>query len=412
MQHLEVSQFLGMLVAMLVAAKVFGALAKAVGQPAVLGELFGGILLGTSVLGWVDPKVETIHMLSELGVIVLLFAIGLETDLKMLLKVGATSAVVAVVGVTLPFILGYLACRMLGKTEVVSIMAGATLTATSVGITARVLSDLGKLRAPEGQVILGAAVIDDILGLVILAVVSGITGGGEVSAGGILATAGTAFGFLAVTLVLGTLLVPAFFGVCERASKRFDLPGTPAILALILALGLAWMAERSGSALIVGAFAAGLLVAVSPQAHEIEKGINALGHLFVPLFFVTVGASVDVASLDPTKPESRGALLIGLVLIVTGVIGKWFAGFAPFWFKGNKKMVGAGMIPRGEVGLIFAQKGLEQGVFDTGVFGGVTLMVMVTTMIAPPLLKYLVTASNVGESPEPEGAIEDLVNDA
>jgi len=412
MEHLEVSQFLGMLVVMLAAAKICGALAQAIGQPAVLGELFAGVVLGASVLGWVDPKIETIHMLSELGVIVLLFAIGLETDLKMLLKVGTTSAVVAMVGVALPFFLGYVACRMLGKTEIVSIMAGATLTATSVGITARVLSDLGKLRAPEGQVILGAAVIDDILGLVILAVVIGLTEGGELSVRGILTTTATAFGFLAVTLLLGTLIVPRLFTGASRIAKRFDFPATPSILALILALGLAWLAEKSGSALIVGAFAAGLLVAVCPQVHEIEKGITSLGQLFVPLFFVAVGASVDLASLDPTKPESGGALLIGLVLIITGVIGKGVAGFAPFWFKGNKKIVGAGMIPRGEVGLIFAQKGLEQGVFDIGMFGGVTLMVMVTTMIAPPLLKYL-AAEYVGEgAPDGDGALDELVNEA
>jgi Kef-type K+ transport system membrane component KefB len=297
---------------------------------------------------------------------------------------------------------------MLGRSEIVSVMAGATLTATSVGITARVLSDLGKLRGPEGQVILGAAVIDDILGLVILAVVIGLTDGGEISMRGIALTASKAFGFLAVTLLLGHLIVPRFFSL----TSRIALPGTPPIMALILALGLAGLAERSGSALIVGAFAAGLLVAASPQSHEIEEGIKALGHFFVPLFFVGVGATVDLSSIDPTRPESRPALIVGLVLIVAGVVGKWVAGFAPFWFQGNKKIVGVGMIPRGEVGLIFAQKGLHEGVFDAGMFGGVTLMVMVTTMIAPPLLKYLASDHTPPGLPEEDGALDDLVNDA
>lgn len=409
MEHPDISQILAMIVAMLGAAKLFGALAQAVGQPAVLGELLGGILLGSSLLGWVDPKVETIHTFSELGVIVLLFAIGLETDLKMLVKVGPTSTSVAVVGVGLPFVLGYVACKLLGKPEIVAIMAAAALTATSVGITARVLADLGVLKEPEGQVILGAAVIDDILGLVILAVVIGLSDGEGLSAWGILLTSAKAFGFLGATILLGRLVVPTFF----RIAGRFDLPGTPAILALMLALSLAWLAEQSGSALIVGAFAAGLLVASTPQAHEVEKGITALGHFFVPLFFVTVGASVDVSSLDPTRPESRGALLLGGILVVVGIIGKGLAGYAPFWFRGNKKLIGAGMIPRGEVGLIFAQKGLQEGVFDAGDFGGVTLMVMVTSMIAPPLLKYIAEGSmpEAAYLPEETG-IEDLVNEA
>ena len=172
MEHLDVAHFLGMLVIILAMAKVAGALAQTAGQPSVLGELVGGVLIGPSILGWIDPHFQTLQLLSELGVLILLFAIGLETDLSQLLKVGGTSITVAVVGVVLPFLLGYLACRLLGLADRVAIMAAATLTATSVGITARVLSDLGRLRDTEGQIILGAAVIDDILGLLILTVVT------------------------------------------------------------------------------------------------------------------------------------------------------------------------------------------------------------------------------------------------
>src|SRR5262249_55328679 len=150
------------------------------------------------------------------------------------------------------------------------------------------------------------------------------------------------------------LVVPLVF----RLARRIELPGTPTVLALIVAFGLAWLADRCGSALVIGAFAAGLLVVATPQAHEIERGITAIGHVFVPLFFVTVGASVDVSALDPLKPESRFALLTGGVLIVVGVAGKLLAGYAPFWFRGNKTVVGVGMVPRGEVGLIFARMGL------------------------------------------------------
>ncbi len=410
MEHMTAAQLLAMLVVMLGVAKIGGYLAQRLGQPAVLGELFGGVIAGRSVLGLVDAGNETIHLLSELGVVILLFAIGLETDLVRLFKVGATSLVVAVVGVALPFLLGFCACRVLGLSTIVSIMAGATLTATSVGITARVLSDLGRLHDLEGQIILGAAVIDDILGLMVLSVVTGLAQGQDVTFRGILLTSAAAIGFLIATILVGKIVVPRLFRVVDY----LDLPGTPTALALIAAFGLAALAEACGSALIIGAFAAGLLVATAPQVREIEHGITSIGHFFVPLFFVAVGASVDCRALNPLEPASRFALLVGTTLIVVGVLGKLLAGYAPFWFPGNKTVVGVGMVPRGEVGLIFAQMGLASGVFDSGLFGGVTLMVMVTTLLAPPTLKLL-----LGPLPAPEidielpgEGVEDLVNTA
>jgi Kef-type K+ transport system membrane component KefB len=389
-------------------AKLGGALAQSAGQPAVLGELIGGILVGRSVLGIVDANAEAIHFMSELGVVILLFAIGLETDIGRLLKVGATSLAVAVVGVALPFVLGFAVCRWLGLTSLVSIMAGATLTATSVGITARVLADLGRLHDAEGQIILGAAVIDDILGLIILTVVTALAAGQEVSWRGVLSATGSAIGFLMATMLIGRLVVPRVF----RWAALVQLPGTATSLALIAAFGLAWLADRCGSALIIGAFAAGLLVVSAPGAHKIERGITELGHFFVPLFFVTVGASVDVRALDPFKPEGRIALGMACMLIAAGIAGKLLAGFAPFWFRGNKSVIGVGMIPRGEVGLIFAQLGLAAGVFDAGFFGAVTLMVVVTTLLAPPLLKRLLAPAARVELTEPAAALEDLVTEA
>ncbi len=398
-----------MIVVMLVAAKVFGALAQRIGQPAVLGELIAGIVVGGSALGLVDPHVETIEMLSHLGVVVLLLLIGLETDLKAMMSVGVTALVVAIVGVVLPFGFGYLVCHLMGLPVVVSIMAGAALTATSVGITARVLSDLGRLRDPEGQVILGAAVIDDVLGLVILSVVSGMVAGNEVTAGGVAWTTGIAFGFLAVTLGVGFLITPWLV----RLARGIDMPGTPTVLAMILALGLAWLAETSGSAAIIGAFLAGLLLRRTPWFHEIETGVTTLGQFFVPLFFVHVGALVDLGAMNPMTPDGRWAVVVGSALIVVGVFGKLAAGYAPFWFKGRKAVVGVGMIPRGEVGLIFAQIGLQKGVFDGGLFGGVTLMVIFTTFLAPPILKALLggPVDAKAELEEPEG-IEAVVTEA
>lgn len=408
MGHLDVPQVLGLLVIMLAAAKGLGALAQWVGQPAVLGELVAGVILGASVLGLVNPKNEVLHLLAEIGVVILLFEIGLETDLRKLLQVGGASTLVALVGVALPFALGYAACWALGLGNLVSVVAGATLTATSVGITARVLSDLNRLQEPESQIVLGAAVIDDVIGLVILAVVAGLAQGQEVTALGVVKTTGVAFGFLAGTLLVGSFLVPPLV----RFVSRVDLPGTPTMLAVMLAFGLAWLASVAGSALIIGAFAAGLLLRGTPQAHEVERGVAHLGHFFVPLFFVSVGAAVDVRVLNPVDAANRQTLLVGGLLIVAAVVGKFVAGYAPFWFRGKKQVIGVGMIPRGEVGLIFAQMGLASGVFDAGLFSAATLMVMVTTFMAPPLLKWLFPAAHPEEKPpEPEG-LEDLVTEA
>ena len=180
------------------------------------------------------------------------------------------------------------------------------------------------------------------------------------------------------------------------------------MLALMLAFGLAWLASVVGSAMIIGAFAAGLLLRETPQAPEIERGVAHLGHFFVPLFFVTVGAAVDVSVLNPLEPGNRPTLLIGGLLILVAVIGKFLAGYAPVWFKGNKKVIGVGMIPRGEVGLIFAQTGLASGVFPPSLFSAVTMMVLVTTFMAPPLLKYLVPSGPQTPPPPPPEGIEEF----
>jgi Kef-type K+ transport system membrane component KefB len=405
MEHLGVPQFLGLLVVMLGTAKVLGALAQRIGQPAVLGELVAGVILGRSVLGLVDPQTDMLHLFSELGVIILLFEIGLETNLRQLLQVGGAATVVALVGVALPFALGYAVCWMLGFDTLVAVVAGATLTATSVGITARVLADLNRLHEPESHIILGAAVIDDVIGLVILAVVTGLTAGQPLTVLGVATTTAIAFGFLAGTLLVGGLVIPPLV----RAVNRIDLPGTAAMLAIMVAFGLAWLASVAGSAMIIGAFAAGLLLRGTPQAHEIERGVAHLGHFFVPLFFVTVGAAVDVGVLNPLEAGNRSTLLIGGLLILVAVIGKFLAGFAPVWLKGNKKVIGVGMIPRGEVGLIFAQTGLASGVFTPSLFSAVTMMVLVTTFMAPPLLKYLLPSGPQTPPPPPPEGIEELV---
>lgn len=408
MDHTHVSQFLGMLVALLAMAKLGGMAAQWMGQPAVLGELIGGIMAGPSALRWVDPHHQALQLLAELGVLILLFAIGLETDLTELVRVGVTSMTVAVVGVILPFTLGYAACLALGLSGLRPIMAAATLTATSVGITARVLSDLGYLRSEEGRIILGAALIDDVLGLLLLTIVEGITEGHGVSTSMVLAAACRAVGFIAVATLVGRWVVPRLF----RLAQRIQLPGTITVFAVILALSMAWLADRCGSAMILGAFGAGLLLSGVPHVHEIERGIAGIGHFLIPVFFVSVGASLDLGALNPMQPEGRFALVAGGVLIVVGIIGKLLAGYAPFWFRGNRTIVGVGMIPRGEVGLIFARIGLASHVFDAGLFGAVTLMVIVTTLVVPPCLKRLLVSSAAPQSRAEEAeSLQDLVTE-
>jgi Kef-type K+ transport system membrane component KefB len=402
---MEVPEFLFVLVAILVTAKLLGELAEKVGQPAVLGELLAGVLLGSSVFGVLDhdlPRMHVIQLLADIGVVLLLFQIGLETNLPRLLKVGPASTLVALVGVALPFVMGYGVARALGLETLVAVVCGAALTATSVGITARVLSDLGRLQEPESQIVLGAAVIDDIIGLIILAVVANIMAGGAVTLAGIALTTAIAFGFVAAVLVLGRFIIPPLFDLLSRVGREETL-GT---MALAFAFIIAFLADRAGSALIVGAFAAGLVLGPTRHAHVVEHGVLRLSMLFVPIFFVWVGAAVDVRTF--TDPQ---VLMVGGSLIAVAVLGKFLAGFAPFWFKGKKTVIGVGMIPRGEVGLIFAQMGLTTGVLTSGLFSALTLMVMVTTFIAPPLLK-LVFPPRADVRPRHLGGLAEITTEA
>lgn len=397
----SVEQFLLLLAVILVAAKVLGELAERIGQPAVVGELLAGVLLGPSVIGLVDPTLPSLHLLAEIGVVLLLFGIGLETDLKRLLSVGGAAFTVAVVGVVLPFALGYFVSRALGLELLPAIVAGAALTATSVGITARVLADLGRLQSVEGQIVLGAAVIDDVIGLVILAIVSDLVAGNAPTALGIVKTTAIAFGFLAAALVVGRFVIPPVFAMIARSGKDHTL----ATMALVLAFLLAVLASNVGSALIVGAFAAGLVLAPTEHVHAIERGVVRLANVFVPIFFVAVGAAVDVRTLG-----SREVLLVGLALTAVAIVGKFVAGFAPVWVRANKTLIGVGMIPRGEVGLIFAQTGLTAGVLNGGDYSALMLMVLVTTFLAPPLLRAL--AARAGAADQDPGAVVEMTTEA
>lgn len=392
---MDIAGFFLALAAMLIAAKLLGELAERIGQPAVLGELIAGVLLGSSALGVVPStgvSAELIHVLAELGVLLLLFEIGLETDLREMFRVGSASLAVALVGVAVPFALGYLYWEYVphpasgaGDHTTAAIFVGATLTATSVGITARVLSDLGQMATQEARVIIGAAVIDDVLGLVILSVVAGVAAGAAVSLVGILHTLAVAVGFLVAAVLVGRFLVPRLFDLVVRMRVRFVL----LVFAFAFALGLSSLAALAGSALIIGAFAAGIILSGTNQFDTIEHEVRPVAAIFTPIFFVSVGASVNLRLLDPGTPEARGTLVVAAGLTALAILGKLVAGWAAPWVPMRRLVVGTGMVPRGEVGLIFADIGLRSRILTEEVFGAVLLMVMATTFVAPPALKTL-----------------------
>jgi Kef-type K+ transport system membrane component KefB len=389
----SVPAILATLALILVAAKLLGSAAERIGQPSVLGELTAGILL--SALGLMPAESTAggsfVHLLAEFGVVMLLFEIGLETDLKEMFRVGTAAASVALVGVLIPFALGYLYWahaphEMVASTvsiAVTAIFVGATLTATSVGITARVLADLKRLQTEEAKVILGAAVIDDVLGLVILSVVSTIAGGTAVTVGAGFRVLLVAVGFLVVAVVLGLKLAPRLFDRIASLRANHVL----VVFAVAFALFLAALADTAGSAMIIGAFAAGLILSGTNQFHIIEDRVRPIGAILTPVFFVSVGAQADLGLFDITRPGAIAMLVVALVLTLLALIGKLASGWAAPWARFDPLTVGVGMVPRGEVGLIFADIGRRTGILGEPVFNAVLIMVLATTIVAPIGLK-------------------------
>ena len=407
-EHLSVEKFILYLLIILVFAKAFGRLAEKIGQPSVLGELLAGVVLSAGVLALV-PSAEgmvgydVFHLLAEIGVVLLLFEIGLETRIADLIKVGPVSALVAIVGVVLPFVLGYFCVIYFqkfallnleaGMVGLVAIVTGATLTATSVGITARVLADLDRLQTKEARIVLTAAIIDDVLGLIILGVVSGIVssfeaggaGAGQITFGSIAFITVKAFGFLAGSILLGRIIAPRIFGFFAR----IDNSNLVWIMGIAFCLVYSYCSNLFSLAPIVGAFAAGLVLRETDQFKAIEGGVKPVSHFFAPIFFVMVGAAVDVSVFNPFVSENIMVISIALILFAAAVVGKYASGYVVYEKGVRKSIIGVGMIPRGEVGLIFAKIGLVHGVFKTDLFSAVTAMVILTTFIVPPLLKWM-----------------------
>ena len=407
------------LVVVYLASKLGGELSKSVDLPPVLGELVGGVVVGVSALhllvfpeggaqatdsllmtglqliGNLSPDAaqeifatqsEVLSVLAELGVIILLFEIGLESDLRELQKVGYQAAVVAVVGVAAPFLAGTAGLMFFfGTPAIPAIFAGAALTATSIGITSKVLSEIGHLKSKEGQIIVGAAVIDDVLGIIVLAVVASLAKTGEVDVTNVIYLIISASAFLLGAIFLGKFFNHSFVTVAEKLQTR----GKLVIPAFTFAFLMAFLANAIHLEAILGAFAAGLVLDETDKRKELDQQVIPIADILVPIFFVSVGARVDLSVLNPTIAENRQGLVIAAFLIVVAIIGKIITGWATFGEeKINRLAIGIGMIPRGEVGLVFAGIGAASGVLDKPLQAAIIIMVILTTFVAPPMLRF------------------------
>ncbi|NOR72731.1 MAG: cation:proton antiporter [Mariprofundaceae bacterium] len=391
---METHEFFLYLLVILLTARVFAELATRLQAPSVIGELFAGVVLGPSLLGWIEP-VEAIKLMAEIGIILLLFEVGLETDIKRLVRTGLKSFVVAMAGFVLPLVLGFaLSYWVFGLSLLVSLFIGGTLTATSIGITVRVLTDLKRQQAPEGQIVLGAAVLDDVVGVVLLALLYEFSIGGGVSllnAGKVLIFVGTFFVLAPVAAKLISLII-----------KRFDtasgIPGLLPTTIVSLVLFFAWLAHVMGAPELLGGFAAGLAlsrrfflplgVALHNDerfAHRIEDQMRPIVHLFTPIFFVYVGLSLNLREIDWGSPFIWG---FSLSLLTAAIVGKLVGAFfiKEPWVA--RWVIGLAMIPRGEVGLIFAELGRVSGIFNNDIYAGMVIVIALTTLLPPFIMKW------------------------
>jgi Kef-type K+ transport system membrane component KefB len=408
------------LVVIYLASKLGAEAARWLDFPPVLGELVAGVIVGISALHLVifpeggieassslimnflqlinplspdgltsvfEAQSEVISVLAELGVIVLLFEIGLESDLRQLKEVGIQATVVACVGVAAPFAAGTIGLMTLFHVAAIpAIFAGAALTATSIGITSKVLSELGQLKSREGQIIVGAAVIDDVLGIIVLAVVASLAKTGEIDVVNVIYLIVSAVAFLLGSILLGGFFNKGFVSIVDKLETR----GKIVIPALIFALIMAFLGNALHLEAILGAFAAGLVLDETDARNELDELIKPIADIIVPIFFVTVGARADLGVLNPAVPENRAGLVIAIFLMAVAIAGKVITGWAVFGQPNiNRIAIGIGMIPRGEVGLVFAGIGSSSGILDKPLEVSIIIMVILTTFLAPPLLRVV-----------------------
>lgn len=393
---METHQFLLQLMIILLAARLFAEVASRLQAPPVIGELMAGLLLGPSLLGWIEPS-EVIHLLAGIGIILLLFEVGLETDLGRLLTSGRQSLLVAMGGFVVPFVLGaWVSLSLFQQPMVTALFIGGTLTATSIGITVRVLADFQRQHSREGQVILGAAVLDDILGVILLALLYEFaTSNGVVQWGNA--------GKIALLIGIFFLLAPVFAKLISLMIRHFEsrssTPGLIPATMVSLVLFFSWFAYELGVPELLGGFAAGLALsrrfflpfgialANDPEfSLRIEQQMRPIVHLFTPIFFVMVGLSLSLHLIDW---GSSFIWTFFLTVLIVAIIGK-LAGALLLRMPYSKRfIIGTAMIPRGEVGLIFAELGRTSGIFSNEIYAGMIMVIATTTLAAPFALKYL-----------------------
>ena len=391
---METHDFFLTLLIILLTARVFAELATRLQAPSVIGELFAGVILGPSLLGWIEPF-EAIKLMAEIGIILLLFEVGLETDVKRLVRTGIKSLVVAMVGFVLPLVLGFsLGYWAFNQPLLVSLFIGGTLTATSIGITVRVLSDLKRQQAPEGQIVLGAAVLDDVMGVVLLALLYEFSIGGGVS----ILNTGKVLIFVGAFFVLAPVAAKLISLVIRRFDAVSEIPGLIPTSIVSLVLFFAWLAHTLGAPELLGGFAAGLAlsrrfflplgIALHTDekfAHRIEDQMKPIVHLFTPIFFVFVGLSLNLREIDWS---SSFIWIFSLSLLLASVAGKLIGAFLIKESWPIRWVIGLAMIPRGEVGLIFAELGRISGIFNNEIYAGMVIVIALTTLLPPFIMKW------------------------
>ena len=372
-------QLLLELFAIFVTAKAVGEIFERINLPSVLGEILAGAVFGPYALGWI-PSSTTVHSVAELGAIFVLFSAGLETSPGELIRIGGKSMRVALAGVIVPFILGFAYMKLRSDSTSEAVFIGAAMVATSVGITARVFADLHLLSTETAKIILGAAVFDDILGMVILALVGGLAAG-SVNWLHLGVLIGEATGFALFMIFLAPRIVRRI----EPGVTHLSIQNASLVVALAICLLLSWLAAKIGMAAIIGAFFAGLVFADYAPEWNLFPRVAGITEFLAPFFFFTIGSRLNLSVF-------RGDLLVDAAVIsLLAIVSKLIGCGVPMLRQGWRQVlqVGAGMMPRGEVALIVALVGLQSGIVSQSAYGIVVLMTAVTTILAPPTLRYL-----------------------
>ncbi|MEW5789697.1 MAG: cation:proton antiporter [Pseudomonadota bacterium] len=392
---MEAPDYLLQLLLILLAARIFAELATRLKSPSVIGELLAGVVLGPSLFGWLEPG-ETLRLLAEIGIILLLFEVGLETDVRALARSGGRALTVATAGFVLPFVLGFAIARyLIGLDLLPALFIGGTLTATSIGITVRVLTDLKRQDSSEGRIVLGAAVIDDVMGVILLALLYEFSVGGGIS----LVNVGKVLLFVGLFFVLAAPVAKLMSVVIKRFDTVSEVPGLVPTAMVSLVLFFAWLAHAVGAPELLGGFAAGLALSrrfflpfgaalrADPDfAHRVEEQMKPIVHLFTPIFFVMVGLSLNLREVD----WSSGFIwILSLSLLAAAVLGKLAGALLIPEPWPRRWIIGTAMIPRGEVGLIFAELGRAGGILNNETYAGMIIVIALTTLLPPFIMKAM-----------------------